>query len=263
MKTIKIRTLLAAVIAVMMTACGASNSKENETLAMQSQLLSAKLTALADNSPMFLQDAQAEYAADTLGVTIALADETLSVSQISEPLVQYVVAQYMKANTGKNLDETVNALVKIKGMLAINLVDADGQSHKYDIPAARLVKLIKLKPMELNFSDVRANVLDILDARCNAYKEQYKAEACEFTVLGNFAQYTLTFARATAYAQLNQASLTGRYVKILKATYETYGACRPMVEELLRSLNIEGYRFIYTDPSGKKITAGIPWKTLN
>ena len=37
-----------------------------------------------------------------------------------------------------------------------------------------------------------------------------------------------------------------------------------MIEELLRSLSIDGYRFIYTDKKGTKtISAGMPWRLIN
>ena len=37
-----------------------------------------------------------------------------------------------------------------------------------------------------------------------------------------------------------------------------------MIEELLKSLSIDGYRFIYLAPDGKSgLTAGLPWRTIN
>ena len=37
-----------------------------------------------------------------------------------------------------------------------------------------------------------------------------------------------------------------------------------MIEELLRSLSIDGYRFIYTDKKAlKTISAGMPWRLIN
>lgn len=260
MKTI--RTLMLCIAAsLLLGAC--SKSAQTSPLEAQSQQIEAQLAPLVQNSPMFLHSIGVDYADATLTVAIDFADAAVDVNDYSDALVQFVLAQYLKSHPGADLDLVLNTLSKEKGKMVIKLSDTHGNAKNYDIPAARLIKLFQLKPMELNFSDVRSNVFEILRKQCPGYQKQYNAAECEFDYVGGFAQYTLTFERATAFANLNQASLTGRYLKELKPKYENYGDCRDMVEGLLKSLNIDGYRFVYQEKDGKKLSAGIPWRTIN
>lgn len=241
-----------------------SGSSQPSALIGQSERLNGELGELAEQCPMFLQSASAAYEHDQLTLSLTLADPQLHADDISDALVQYVLAMYMKQNTGADLDEVINTIAAEKSSLKIDLADVDGCKRSYDIVAARLKQLVKLKPMELNYNDVRTNVSDILDKECLAYAEQYGAESCEFAIVGGFAQYTLTFGRATAYANLNQASLTGRYLKELQPRYDDFGTCRTMVEDLMRSVGIDGYRFVYTDKNDTKtLSAGIPWRLID
>ncbi|MDE6468170.1 MAG: hypothetical protein K2L28_04650 [Muribaculaceae bacterium] len=263
MKTTALRLLaLSAIFAIVLAAC--SKAKGPSPLEGQSQRLNTELSALADASPAFLDAIEVSYADATLSIDIQFSDSTLNVAKITEPLVQYVVAQYLKGHPGANLDEILNTLTQEKGSLAIKLTGADGATAQYTIGAARLRNLFKLRPMELGYNEVRTNVIELFESRCAAMAAQFNAESCEFDIDHSFAQYTFIFPSARAFASLNQASLTGRYVKILKAQYEAYGACRPIIEELLKSLSIDGYRFLYLTPDRKTgLTAGIPWRTIN
>lgn len=265
MKTKVLTIMFAGVLALAgLASCGGSKSSEPSVLVSHSLRLNGELKSMAEDSPMFLENIDVEYGEGILGVSIVFSDATLEVDDISEALVQYVLAQYLKSHTGVNLDEILNTLSKEDGKLKITLTDADGESREYIIAATRLKKLVTLKPMELNFSEVRTNVTDILDERCDAYKIAYNADDAEFEVFGGFAQYTLTFEKSTSYANLKQSQLTGRYLKVLQARYEEFGACRPMIEELLRSLSIDGYRFVYTDKKETKtLNAAIPWRLLD
>lgn len=255
--------LTASVASFALCSCG-GGSKEPSPLISQSERVALDLATLADDSPMFIDSTCVDYSDGFFGVSVAFCDSAVHVSDYSDALVQYVLAQYMKNHTGPDLDVIINTLTKEEGKFAISLSDSHGYVRGYEISAGRLKQLVKLKPMELAYNDVRTNVSDIMDKECASYKAQYNASEAEFSISGGFAQYTLTFERPTAYASLNQASLTGRYLKILQPRYEEYGACRPMVEELLRSLSIDGYRFIYTDKNETKtISAGIPWRLID
>ncbi len=256
--------LAASVASAALSSCGGGGSKEPSPLVAQSERVSLELGALAEDSPMLIDSIGVDYAEGVFGVSVAFCDTTVNVSDYSDALVQYVLAQYMKNHAGPNLDEIINTLSKEKGKLNITLSDAHGTVREYPVDANRLKRLVKLKPMELAYNDVRTNVSDIMEKECEAYKVQYNASDAEFSISGGFAQYTLTFERSNAYANLTQASLTGRYLKELQPRYEDFGACRDMVEDLLRSLSIDGYRFIYTDKNDTKtISAGIPWRLID
>lgn len=252
--------VIAATLLGGLCSCGQA-SKEPSALIAQSERLEGELGSLAENSPMFLQGTDVDYADGVLSIGISFSDPGINVAGISDALVQYVLAQYMKSHTGKDLDEVVNTLNKEKGSMKITLTGADGQSKEFSVAAPRLVKLIKLKPSELNFNEVKENVVEILASRCEALKEKYQAENVEFEIASSFAQYTFTFQRPTAYAQLTQASLRGRYLKVLQEQYENYGSCSYMIQDLLKSLKIDGYRYIYTS-NGNELSAAVPWSML-
>ena len=170
----------------------------------------------------------------------------------------------MKSHTGANLDEIANTLTKEEGKLAITIQDRAGATVTYDIPAARIRQLIKLKPMELNYNAARAATLDIMEKRAASLCENANAESCDFAVANGFAQYTFTFPNANNYARLKQAQLTGRYVGILKPIYDNFGACRTFVEDLLKSFSIDGYRIVFENKKDKYVLkASIPWRTFD
>lgn len=262
MKTIFFKAILCMVLLAGMASC-AKTAQGPSPLIAQAERLDESLGALADQSPKYLHDISVDYSESVLTIDIDFADQTVHVGQISDALVQYVVAQYIKAHPGADLDTVLNTLSQEKGSLNIALSDPNGDTKEYSIPAARLKKLYQLKPMELSYNDVKTNVSDILDARCAELAKQYKAESVEFSISGGFAQYTFNFARPTAYSQLNQASLRGRYLKPLKQRYEDFGACRAIIEDLLNSLSIDGYRYIYSSKGGNDISAAIPWSMIN
>ncbi len=258
--------LMLGIGVVLMSLAGAcsSGSKEPSALIAQSERIDQDLTTLAEESPMFLGSADASYADGTLSVGLEFCNSLIHVDQLSDVLIRYVVGQYMKAHTGENLDETLNTLGKEEGVLSLTLKDVYGQTKVVDLPSATLKKLVTTKQMELGYQDARVNVLDILDSRCNAYKEAVNAVSCEFKYHAGFAQYTLIFKNTNAYGNQTQGSLAGRYLAVLKPVYEDFGACRPMIEELLSSLQIEGYRFVYNDVEGaKELHTTLPWRMIN
>ena len=102
-----------------------------------------------------------------------------------------------------------------------------------------------------------------MEKRAEAYREAYKAENAEFAFEAGFAQYELVFANASAYSNLTQDSLRGRYQNVLRAQYDSYGECRGLIEGVLESLGIEGYRFVYTDKNDTKtLKAALPWRII-
>lgn len=256
--------MLAGVVALLgLSSCGGKKSTEPYPLVSQSLRLNGVLKALAEESPMFIENIDVEYTDAVLGVAIEFSDPTIEVEKCSDELVQFVLAQYLKSHTGPNLDEIINTLSKEEGSLNITLSDADGNSREYAVTANRLKLLLRLKPMELNYNAARTNVVEILESRCDTYKDEYNAEEAELSIVGGFAQYTLTFERAQSYSNLKQSQLTGRYLKKLQERYNNFGACRPIIEDLLRSLSIDGYRYVYTEKKGNKtLTAAIPWRLI-
>lgn len=253
----------AMALAVFAASCtGKSTSAEPPALVAQAEKLDGKFNNIAENSPMFLDSARVAYADGTLAVRMVFA--TAPVDMVSQELVEYTVSRWIKANPGADLDEILNTLSAEKGSLKIELASTGNTGKEFTISAARLKKLLVLKPSELSFPQVKANVEEILAQSCAAYAAEYRALNAEFEVASSFAQYTLTFASANAYANLKQDSLRGRYQNVLRAQYENYGDCEHFIIDLLKSLNIDGYRFVYktADGAGRELTAGLPWRII-
>lgn len=239
-----------------------SGTKTPSALVEQSARINTELAAIADESPLFLSSASASYDDGTLIVNIAFNDSLIEVDELSDALVQYVVAQYLKSHTGANLDETLNTLGKEKGVMSLSINDIYGNEKVVVLPSTTLKKLVVTKPMELRFPEVRANVLDIMDERTDALVREANAVEGEFAYTAGFAQYTLTFRAASNFANQTQGTLTGRYKRIFSEYYQTYGACGPMIRELQESLQIDGVRVIYT-ADDKQVKTALPWRFLN
>lgn len=246
-------------------ACSGSNTKaDEEAMVSQAERINLDLSTLAEESPMFLSSAAAQYADKALSVNIEFCDSIIKVDQLSDVLIRYVLSLYMKAHPGENLDITLNTLGKLEGVMSLTLKDIYGQTKVLVLPSATLKKLVTSKQMELGYQDVRVNVFDIMETRCERYKKAVNAQSVEFKYAAGFAQYTLTFKNSRAFANQTQGTLAGRYLGVLKPAFENLGACRPIVEELLSSLQIEGYRFIYVDDAEtRKIHVSLPWRMIN
>lgn len=265
---LNVRTLIFAALAFVAGAAvlASCSKKQPSVLVPLVDKLNLDLASAAENSPMFLSEASAAIDSVTGTVTVkaAFSDSVIDVRTLSEALVQYYTAQQLKANPGKDLDAFLNGMTAEKGALDVVLADVYGNSRTYTMDATRLRQLFKLSPMQLNFNDVKTNVIEILSSRCADYRSAANAQDCTFEIQGGFATYTLTFARESNYSNFNQGSLKGRYLHSLQPVYENMQAFRAPVEELMRSLQIEGYRFVYVPAggNGKELKVAIPWREI-
>ena len=251
-------------LAMLGLACACSSgSKEPSALIAQSERINQNLEALTEASPMFLAGASASYANDTLNIGVEFCDSLIHADQLSDALILYVMGMYMKANTGENLDITLNTLGKEQGIMKVTVKDIYGDQKVLELTSATLKKMVTTKQTELGYQDARLNVFEILETRCEKYKEAVNAVSCEFKYQGSFAQYTLTFKKASAYANQTPGSLLGRYIGVINPVFDYFGACGPMIAEMMESMQIEGYRFVYTDEADtKEIHAAIPWRMI-
>lgn len=264
MKKIISKFIIAGAALLATAGLGACSQKSSgpSPLVAESERIGGELAKIAEESPMYIDSATTAYADGVLSINIAFADPQVAVADYSQALVEYMVSQWLKSHLGAGLDTTLNTLSAEDGSLKITLKSADGTANEYTIGHARLKKLLTLKPSELNFSAVKDNVALLMEKRCQEYKDKYKASECTFEFSTGFAQYTLTFESGTMYANLTQDSLRGRYQGILRAQFDVYGACAPMAYELVKSLGIEGYRFVYEADGGKTLKAALPWRII-
>lgn len=261
-----ISTFVAVAMICLAGACSSGSGKNQadiDELTSQAERINLDLAQMAEECPMFLAGAGASFENDTMNINIEFADPIIKADMLSDVLIRYALGQYLKAHTGENLDITLNTLGKIEGIMTVTLTDINGQAKVLDIPSATLKKLVTTKQLELGCQEARSNILDILDTRCEDYRKAVNAKSCEFKYQNKFAQYTLTFEKESHYANQTQGSLTGRYLNVLRPTYDNFGVMRPFVIELINSVEIDGYRFVYQAEDGSKtIHTTIPWRLL-
>lgn len=253
--------LAVVAICVGIVASCSGKKADNGVLVEQAARINTELTALADGSEMFIESASAAFADGTLTVDIAFADSIINMDMCSDALVQFALSQYLKAHTGADLDATLNTLGKEKGIMSLHLTDVYGNTKVVDLPSATVKRLAVAKMSELPVAEVRSNVVDIMAQRCPQYAAAVNATGCTFDYAASFAQYTLTFRNTHAFANQTTGSLTGRYQNTLRAIYDNYGDCAPMVSDMLQALQIDGYRFIYS-ADGKELKCALPWRMI-
>ncbi len=229
-------------------------------------MLDKTLSDMAFDNPMLMTEASATLDSITSDVTVSVSfcDSVFDVEMFSDALVEYYTAQQLKDNPGKNLDTFLNTMSSKEGTLTVELADVYGHKRSYAMSGARLKQLFKSAPMQLNFNDVKNNVVEILAIQCAKYKKAANAEDCTIDLQNGFATYTLTFARESNYANLTQGSLKGRYLHFLTPAYQNMGSMAAPVQEMMKSLQIDGYRFVYAtaDGKGKELRAAIPWREI-
>jgi len=246
----------------------AKNNNAPSLLIAQSERLNGVLSQLAENSGDFLDSIGVSYADKSLCINIAFADTAVNIDKINDALVQFVMAQYMKNHIGPNLEEILNTLTKEEGKMVVTL-SGNGIEKKYEISAKRAKDLARLKPMELNFSAAKESFTDLMAARTDIWlpiadRQKAKVSApVEFGIEHGFAQYTFTFDQASAYHSLKQSYLNGRFQPAVKEAFIKLGDCRPIVQELMESFGIEGYRFVFANKKDNKILRSvITWSMI-
>lgn len=251
----------AATLAVATAACG--GNKEAETLQRQAERVNKELAADVQAAPQLLAEAGASYADSAFNVSIVFADSMMQVSDYSQALVEYFLADEVKAAAGTDLDELVNSLAKVKEPLRLSLTDVYGTTRSYDLTAATLRTLFKTNRSQLRLPEVRQQVLDILTARSMRFAVGAGIQKIDMALTTSYATYTIVYDNAKAYSGLTVANLKARYLKLLKPIYKAYGPLADDIVEMDRSLGIDGYRFVLTTPAGdSELKATLPWREI-
>lgn len=259
-------SLLAAGLLMIAGLCSCGTQSGESPLMPVAQKLDMELAQMGEDNVLFLGKTQALYEpeAKEFKVTIEYVDSLVDVQQISEAMMQFYTAMQLKNSPGTQLDTFLNTMSKEEGNFKLEVSDVYGHSRTYTMSGARLKQLFKLPPMQLDFQDVKANVVEILASRCPDYMKAVNAADATFEISGGFATYTLSFEKATAFSNMTQGSLKGRYLHVLQPRYEAMGQFAPEIQEFLKTLGIEGYRFVYKtiDGKGKDLKVAIPWRDL-
>ena len=241
----------ASTMALAMSSCG--GNKEAETLQRQAERVNAELTQDAAQDPALFAKADAAYADSAFRVNIVFADSMLQVSDYSQAIVEFFLSDEIKSRGGKDLDEIVNTLAKVKEPLRLTLTDVYGTTRSYDLPAATLRTLFKTQRSQLQLPEVRSIRFAVGQG----------VQKVDMELTSSFATYTIIYDNAKAYAGLNVANLKARYLKLLKPIYKGYGPLADAVVKMNRDLGIDGYRFVLTTPAGdSELKATLPWREI-
>lgn len=257
------KLLLSFGVLLMALLSSCSGSKEPSALEGLCETLNGEFKELATDDYMLFENFTVEYAEGTVDVKVEFANSTYCPAEFSDALVQFIVSQYMKEHPGERLDTFVNTLSKEKGTLRIT-IEGCGESKTFEIPANRVVKLVKLKPMELSYTEARDNVTDIMAKRCEKFKKFFAAKSVDFAVVNGFAQYTFTFEKSTGYARMKQSELNSDIIRAVIPVLVNFGNEEPFVVDLLKIFKIDGYRFVYENEKDKYILkSSLPWRVLD
>lgn len=260
-KKTSILSLAAATMLVLACSCG--GNKEGEILQNQAKRIDTQLTADVASYPEILADAGATYGDSALHVNIVFADSIFNVADYSQELVEFFLADKIKASAGTDLDEIVNTLAKTKEPLRLTLTDVYGTTRSYDLPAVTLRTLFKTQRSQLHLPEVRTQVMKIFSDRAFQFAVGDGVQKVDCDLKSSFVTYTVVYDNAKAYSRLNVANLKARYLKLLKPIYRAYGPLAKPIVEMDRSLGIDGCRFVLTTPSGdSELKCTLPWREI-
>lgn len=255
--------MAAGVLSVAVAACGGGTKKEAEALQRQAQRVNTELAQEAEASPELFSSASAQYADSAFSINLVFADSLIQVPEYSQALVEYFLADEIKAHAGKDLDEVVNSLAAVKEPMRITLTDVYGNSRSYELPAATLRTLYKTSRSQLRLPEVRSEVLAILAGRSVRFAVGGGVQKADFALSSSFATYTIVYDNAKAYSGLNVGNVKARYLKLLRPMYRAYGPLADAIVKMNESLGIDGYRFVLTTPSGdSELKATLPWREI-
>ncbi len=255
--------LIALIAVVSMLSLSGCGSKEASPLVAESETISEYLKKASAENPGLISKASAEYADAVMTLSISFADSCVRLAPVELPAVEYFTAIQLKANGGESLNTLVNALIKEKGKLVLDFTDVYGTTKKFDIDGKRLATLVKEPLSSLNFNAAKDNLKAIFASRCEAYRTASKAESVEFSIVNSFACYTFTFADSKMFSDWNQSNIDRRYQPSLTEAYDSFGMYRESVLEMMKSLGIDGYKFVYTTTDGSKtLSSALPWRMI-
>ncbi len=256
----------AVAITVAMVSCG--SDKNAQALAAQAERLSGVLSEAAAANPGFLKSASASYDETAFTVDVSLADTLIDIKQVTPALFQYFTAIEVKANADKNLEETVNALSAKDQPMIVKVTDYSGATTDYELSASTLRRLYKTPLTQLDFTNVKNNVLEIMKSEADEFMIA-GSTAVSFSFAGGYGDYTVSFptkkdfiTKDTASA-LTLSNLKARGIKVLAARYDSLGDYRDAFMEMYKSLGIDGFHLIYVTEKGDdtmKIT--ILWRDI-
>lgn len=261
----KIKSIFALLLTAGLMAVSCSKSKDNATLSAEATWLNAQLSTDAATAATVVEKCTAFYGNDgVMTVDIVFGENGLSASQLKPELIDFGVACYLKDMPEAHMADMLNNLSEVEGSLKIKATDAAGDTISHDIPAMKLKQLYRKNYSELGFSAAKSALSDILGASADALAQQVNATSCSFSTSRGFAEYTLTFPRATAYTQVTQGSLAGRYLPALHQKYLQMGNFEAYAQTVCKRLGIDGYRYIYEAAEGDRtVRAALTWDMIN
>ena len=242
-----IRSIAASALSCMLVTFAACSDKDAETLALQSENINKFVAAAAQDSPLLIASAKAQYANDTISVDVALSDSLLSVDRISDPLFDFFTACQVKDNLNKNLEETVNAKPGKKAPMIVTLTDVYGNSRAYELTAAKFRQMIKQPLTQLNYNEARDELFNNFAATASIFAPaDAKVKEVTTNFKGGFYDFNVCFEKTASYKGLTTANLKARALAVFERKYNRLGAMHPAFIQMFKALGVEGFHLIYS-----------------
>lgn len=256
-------SFVAMILTAMMvfTAC---SDKTTPVLVEQGERLNTELQTLAGENPDLIAEASAVFADNALTVDVKLADSLFAVKYITDPLFNFFTACQIKSHLDKNLEVTLNGMIKKEAPLHVTLTDVYGDSHTYTLEPGELRNMVKGMLSQLGYNEAREALFEAFAASKDSFLPTSEGFIKDVTTSfkGGFYAYTVNFTNPNAYAALTSANLKARELKVLEARYARLGTMRDALLDTYKSLGIDGFNLIYTCDDKNTLKTGVTLSNL-
>jgi len=256
----RLRTvLLPAALVALVAACGPSEAEKTARL----ESAAAQIDSLIATDRAPFESCGAVYAAPNVNVDIALADSLIKVDLLGDALMDYFVADQLKAMDRERVAAVINALRKLDTPVVATVRDTYGASKTFIFSADKLSRLVKAKGTSLDVPAVREQVTAMAGGAVPA-PWAHRGAQVSTAISKGFLTFTMTFPSRAALNGLEQGNLTGRYLDPLRRQYARLGDLEYPVVEMLKGLGIDGVRIVYTaaDDSDRELKQAFPWREI-
>ena len=251
--------LSAAALVALLAGCGPSEAEKTARLEATAAQIDSLITT--DRAPF--EKCGAVYAAPNVDVDIALSDSLIKVDLLGDALMDYFVADQLKAMDADRVYAVINSLRKLDTPVVATVRDTYGATKTYIFSTDKISRLVKAKGSSLDVPAVREQVAAMAGGAVPS-PEAHRGAQVSAAISKGFLTYTMTFPSKAALSGLEQGHLTGRYLDALRRQYARLGDLEYPVVEMLKGLGIDGVRIVYTaaDDDDREIKQAFPWREI-
>ena len=248
-----------AALLTLTVACGPSEAEKTARL----ETAAARIDSLICSDGAPVERCSATYAAPNIDVDIALTDSLVKVDLLGDALMDYFVADQLKAMDSGRVYAVINSLRKLETPVVATIRDSYGSSKTFVFNADKISRLMKAKGSSLDVPSVRGQVAAMAGGAVPA-PDAHRGAQVSTAISKGFLTYTMTFPSKASLAGLEQGNLTGRYLDALRRQYARLGNLEYPVVEMLKGLGIDGVRIVYVaaDDDSRELKQAFPWREI-